>query len=113
MQRACRPRPQGCRQVHEWPPDQDSWVFLIFALWGGLANYLGTVRRGHRVFSFLELIGELVVSGFSGTLVYAICQEYGISEWLSVALVGMGGHLGSRTVFIIERQIRRRLDATE
>ena len=95
--------------MHDWPPPKDSWFFLAFALWGGIANYVGTVRKGHRTFSALELIGELVVSGFSGTLVYALCEHYEMSEWLTIAMVGMGGHLGSRTVFILEKHIKARL----
>lgn len=95
----------------DWPPSRDSWLFIVFALWGGVANYVSTVRRGHRTFSLIELIGELVVSGFSGTLVYALCVAYDITEWLAIALVGVGGHFGSRTVFLVEKYIKARFDA--
>jgi hypothetical protein len=78
-------------------------------MWGGLANYLATIKRGHRVFSVIELVGELVIAGFSGSLVFALCEHYEVSQWMSVALVGMGGHLGSRTVFLLERQIRSKI----
>lgn len=87
---------------------RDAWIFLLFACWGGLANYVATIRKGQRRFSISELLGELVIAGFSGSLVYSLCRAYHLDDFFTVALTGIGGHFGSRTVFLLERYIADR-----
>jgi len=88
---------------------RSSWVFLIFAMWGGAAHYISGLRAGNRPFSIFELLGDLVISGFSGMLAYALCAHLALGDWLTAAAVGVSGHLGSRSVFIIEQYLKRRL----
>lgn len=98
---------QGGTEVSMQPIQavRDAWIFLVFACWGGLANYVATIRKGQRRFSITELLGELVIAGFSGSLVYSLCKAYNLDDFFTVALTGIGGHFGSRTVFVLERYV--------
>jgi hypothetical protein len=84
-----------------------TWHFLALAMWGGVANYAARVKGGTaHAWSIFELAGEMVISGFVGTLAYVACKEFAVTEWITAATVGMAGHLGSRSVFILERILR-------
>ncbi len=86
---------------------RETWHFFALATWGGIANYTARVKSGSiHHFSVFELAGDIVISGFVGTLAYVACREFGMTEWITAATVGIAGHLGSRTVFIIERFVR-------
>lgn len=85
--------------------EKDTWIYLLFAFWGGLANYVATIRKGKRKFSVPEAVGELVIAGFSGSLAYAVCRSYGLDDSITAAVTGIGGHFGSRTIFLLERYI--------
>lgn len=93
--------------------DRDSWVFLLFAMWGGLCHYIGGVRAGKRPLSLFELAGDLAYSAFAGILTAAVCEHFQIGEWLTFASVGMAGHMGSRTIFLLEQAIKRRIKKME
>ena len=84
-----------------------TWHFLALAMWGGVANYAARVKAGTVAgWSIFELAGDMVISGFVGTLAYVTCKEFGVTEGITAATVGVAGHLGSRTVFIVERVLR-------
>lgn len=88
-----------------------AWVFLVFALWGGLAHHVSKVRQSHITFSVAELFGDLCISGFSGMLAYALARHLAFGDWETAAVVGISGHMGSRTVFILERWLRNKFQA--
>lgn len=72
------------------------WVVLL-AVWGGVVNYINKVRSGETSkFNLLELIGDIVTSGFVGTLTFWLCQASGFSPLLTAIFVGISGHMGSR-----------------
>lgn len=88
------------------------YVFVLaFALWGGMANYVSYVRRKRSHPTLFEFLGNLVVSGFSGTLVYTLAEHQALSKWLIIFSAGMGGYLGAETVVLIEQWIRKKLFA--
>jgi hypothetical protein len=85
-----------------------AWVIAL-AAWGGVVNYLARVRRGEaRMFNFAELIGEIVTSGFVGVLVFWVCEFYKVPSLMSAPLIGIAGHYGARTIWVIERHLERR-----
>lgn len=81
-----------------------SWVLLIgISLWGGVASFIRKMKDGHvRVWNFTELIGELVVSGFTGVVTANLCDYAGAPPSLKYALVGILAHMGSRALFKLE-----------
>lgn len=84
---------------------KDTVLSLLFALWGGLSNYVVSIRHGKRRFNIYELLGEFVVSGFSGLMVFTMCKAYAVPLDPAVFLSGLGGHYGNKTVYIIQQTI--------
>jgi hypothetical protein len=93
--------------------DRESWVFLIFAMWGGLCHYIGGVRAGKRPLSLFELAGDLAYSAFAGIMAAALCIHFELSEWMTFAVSGMAGHMGSRTIFLLEQALKRKIHRVE
>ncbi len=78
-------------------------LFGIAALWGGLVHTLFKARRGKKGFSTIVLIQDLAISGFAGLLVYWVCASAEFSFPVTGLLVGIAGHMGSRSIFIIQQ----------
>lgn len=79
------------------------WVTFLSAV-GGFVNFYHRVQRGlASPFSFTELIGELITSGFAGLLTFWLCEWSGVSTLLTPVLVGISGHMGARAIFQMER----------
>jgi len=90
-----------------------SWGLLIgLSLWGGFASFYRKLKDGHvRVFNITELIGELVISGFTGIVVANLCDSIPACPTpLKYALVGIAAHMGSRALFKLESMVNRKFD---
>lgn len=90
-----------------------SWALLIgLSLWGGFASFYRKLKDGHvRVFNITELIGELVISGFTGIVVANLCDSIPACPTpLKYALVGIAAHMGSRALFKLESVVNRKFD---
>ena len=83
--------------------------FIFLAVWGGTVNYITRKKSDKAPFSIVELIGEWVISGFSGLLTAFICQEMGIAFMYTAAAAGVAGHMGGRGIYMIERFIHKRI----
>ncbi|MEC4724268.1 phage holin family protein [Shewanella sp. D64] len=84
--------------------------FIFLAVWGGTVNYLIRLKRDKSTaFSIVELLGEWVISGFSGLLTAFICAEMGLSFMYTAALAGIAGHMGGRGIYLLERVVRKRI----
>jgi uncharacterized membrane protein YuzA (DUF378 family) len=85
-----------------------SWILLIgLSLWGGVASFVRKMKDGHvRAWNFTELVGELVIAGFTGVLVANLCDSLPANmacpASLKYALVGIAAHMGSRALFKLE-----------
>jgi hypothetical protein len=82
------------------------WFACLLAVWGGVASFIRKVREGMRP-SLSELIGEIVVSGFCGTLTFLLCQAYAVNPYLAGAIAGISGHMGSRAIALGEQYFER------
>lgn len=84
------------------------WVIGLSA-WGGVANYIRKVRSGQSEhFSFLEVVGEICISGFAGVLTFWLCELGGMPPLLTAAFVGISGHMGSRGIALLEDKFKRK-----
>jgi hypothetical protein len=83
--------------------------FLVMAFWGGTANYLSRREKDKTPFSLVELFGEWSISGFAGIITAYICTDAGLSFALTSAAAGIGGHMGGRAIYIIEKTLIRRM----
>lgn len=89
-----------------------SWLFLILlSLWGGWASFVRKMREGHaRAWNITELVGELVISGFTGIVTAHLCDAAGAPDPLKYALVGIAAHMGSRALFKMESVLNAKLN---
>ncbi len=90
-----------------------TYIWLLFlALWGGTVNYITRVRQGTvDRFSFVELIGEWAISGFSGFLAVTVCMELQVSWYMTAFFTGVAGHMGGRAIFIFEYWVKNRFNS--
>lgn len=80
---------------------------MVAIVGGGLAFYRKW-KEGHvRAFNFVELIGELAVSGGAGLVAYWMFKGFGVNEYLTAAGVGIIGHMGSRAIFMAEQAVEK------
>lgn len=83
------------------------WIIGISIL-GGVASFYQKVKKGQaRWINLGELFGELATSALAGVLTYWVCRYAGLSEWLTAAFIGIGGHMGSRALFLLEKMLER------
>lgn len=79
------------------------WVTAL-AAWGGAVNWMRKRKSGDtRPFNFMELIGELMTSAFAGVVTFWLCEWSGIHSLVTAAMVGISGHMGSRTIYLFEK----------
>ena len=85
------------------------WV-LVLSLWGGLISYFTRLRTGViEKYSTKDLILELGGSAFSGIITFYLCSAADFNQFLTAAVVGVSGHMGSRLLTEIERAIIKRI----
>lgn len=83
---------------------------LTLAIWGGVINYLRRMRAARvPTFSIVELIGEVATSGFAGVLVFWLCEAAGVHALVTAATVGVAGHIGGRSLILIEEFLLHKL----
>ncbi len=82
---------------------------VLVAILGSTANYISQIRNRHKMFSIVELIGEWFISGFSALMVALVCEEFGVSWTMTVVMCGIAGHMGGRTMFILESALSKYL----
>ena len=97
------------------PGNGVSWwsVFLALLLsaWGGAVSYLHRVSRGKLRCSIREFTIEIFTSLFAGMIVFFISVSFGVPPWAAGALSGLGGHAGTRTIFLLQSLVMKRMDS--
>lgn len=84
-------------------------LVLLFALLGGLVSWVSKVRAGKlRAFQMLHLVGELATSALAGLLMFYFCEWLGLPKLLTICLVGVFGHMGTRGIALFEQWAERR-----
>lgn len=87
-------------------------MMVVLSLWGGLVNYLGRIKSGVvKRFNLVELIGEFTISSFAGLLVGFIAIAFDVNPYVSLALAGVAGHAGGRTVYFLDKIFEARLES--
>lgn len=93
-----------------WPVG--TWLLgIIMACSGGVVNWYSKVKAGQaRPFNFVELIGEVFTSGFTGMGVFMALDAWGYPLGLCAAAAGVAGHMATRFLFAIEQVIESHID---
>jgi hypothetical protein len=80
-----------------------AWVISL-SVFGGFASFIIKIKEGKvRAFNITELVGDLVISAFTGIITFYLCQSAGFGNTLTAALVGISGHMGGRAIHMFER----------
>lgn len=96
-------------RVLDYPILTLAWVGGLSVL-GGIAHYIKRVHSGAtKAFSIAELVGELFISGFVGLMTFFICDSQGIDIRMTAVAVGMSGHFGSRSIYVIEQYLQHKV----
>ena len=89
-------------------------VMLATALLGGLVSWLAKVRKGEvNGWQLHMLIGELCTSAFAGLVAFWLCEWAGAPQLLTVSLVAIAGHMGTRAIASFEDFAQRRWGKVE
>ena len=84
------------------------WVALL-SFWGGIANYVSKVKSGTSRFNIMEIVGEIIVSGFAGIMTFYLCAASGTPELITAFAVGLSGHMGARVITQFEIFVSHKL----
>lgn len=76
---------------------------ILLASWGGFVSYIQKVRIRTTIFSWRELIYDLVISSFAGFLTYLLCLYANVPGTISSILIAISGHMGARALAKFER----------
>jgi hypothetical protein len=92
-----------------------TWLLAIsMASSGGIINWISRIKQGKtRAFNIIELIGEVFTSGFVGVGVFMVLESIGQPIGLCAAAAGIGGHMATRLLFLIERLIEGKFKRIE
>ena len=86
-----------------------TWVIaIIMSLSGGLINWISH-KAGQSPFKIFELMGELFTSGFVGIGLFMFLDSLHQPLGICAASAGIGGHMATRLLFLIERIVEARL----
>lgn len=89
------------------------WVLLL-SVWGGVVNFMRKVRDGEtKLFKITELIGEVATSGFVGVLTFLLCESTDTDRLVSAVLVGVSGHMGAKTIKLLEMLVENKIGKPE
>jgi len=88
-------------------PTEITWAKLglhaLFAVMGGLVRELS--QEGTH--SFVKFVAGGFIGMFCGTVVYYCAKEYGVGVNLPVAFVGLAGYIGTPTLDLLAKQLRK------
>lgn len=94
----------------EFPRLPEYIAMTLFALWGGIAQFWRRLKKGEVKFRIVELVGELIISGFAGLCAGALLLEAGVSTVYAIVLSGIGGHMGTRLIYTLEAMLSAALN---
>lgn len=84
---------------------------LFLSLAGGLGAFIMRLNQSTTPqplkLIFLQLLGELFLSGFAGLLTYLLCKEFGLSSNMTAVAVAISGHLGGNMIIIVSDYLKK------
>ena len=89
-----------------------TWALALgMAFAGGFVSWYAKVRAGHtRSVNVVELLGEMVVSGVVGLGSYMAGDGLGLPPSFCAVAAGVGGHMGTRLLFLAEQWAIKRIE---
>jgi len=79
-------------------------LMMVLAIWGGAVRVIREIALNDK--SLLNIFGifvaEMCVSGFAGTITFALCLSANISFAYTGALTAIAGYMGGRSLSLLE-----------
>lgn len=106
-----QPKPNVISAFSDWV----TWAMVVaVSLLGGFASFYRKMKTGHvRVWNLTELIGELTISAFAGIIAFNLCEWRGFDTNLTIAIVGICSHMGTKAIMQSESWLTSRFPASE
>ncbi len=82
----------------------DAFIYACIAILGGISRELSNPRE-HTFFSFLS---GAIISVFSGLLMFCICKNYNVNEFMTAAAVGLSGFLGIELIRVLANMLKKK-----
>ena len=82
------------------------------AVAAGALGYYHKLKMG-RDFSWIEFCLELVTSGICGVVAFWIFTGLGVNQYLAAAACAIAGHMGTRSLLLGERVLKRFVNLKE
>lgn len=85
-------------------------INVVLASFGGLVKRLSEVEKkpGQKVSLSYYIIGS-IISMFVGVVVYFICKNFNLSQFLTAGLTALSGYIGSPALDLISDLIKKKL----
>jgi formate-dependent nitrite reductase membrane component NrfD len=68
-------------------------VSILIAIFGGTVKYISELT--HKKFSGLNFIVSVFISAFTGLIIGLVCQEYNMSNNMTLIITGIAGRSGN------------------
>lgn len=83
--------------------DLTLWVpVFVVAMWGGIVRWISDIQAGTiRAWCFTCLVGNVVISGFVGTVVVLPFVKY-LDLWMLIFFAAVSGALSSQMIKVLE-----------
>lgn len=81
---------------------------VLFAIIGGLVDYIEGLIRGDIKFKIASLIGKGAISGFAGLLAALLATSMDFSIEMVYFCAGLSGHLGTSGISLMQHVLMKK-----
>lgn len=86
------------------------WVGAL-SMAGGLVAFIRRLNKAKEpqpiYMIFLKLLGELIVSGFTGVVTFYLCEHLETQALLTAVLVAVSGHMGGNAIDLLTKEVEK------
>jgi len=83
-----------------------TWLIIgAFSTWGGLVRYIMDTQNKQTKWSWMGIICQLIVSGFTGLTGGLLSFETGASSYMTFIIAGLFGTMGSTALSYLWQRI--------
>ncbi|MDL2284384.1 phage holin family protein [Oxalobacter sp. OttesenSCG-928-P03] len=90
------------------------WTIFWVSAWsicGFIVSYAARLGRGEiKRIKLMEFVGEMVTAGFAGWITFILGRKSGLDIDIVYGMAGVAGHMGTRTMFFLEKFVQRFFD---
>lgn len=86
-------------------------INIILAWFGGLVKRIAELEKNpDRKVSFSYYVVGSFISTFVGIVVYFLCKNFGLSQFLTASLTALSGYMGSPVLDLLSEIARKWVD---